>query len=159
MTDTTQQSTGNSLSEEKAKYLRQRFEIALNKIRQNRNENRRRATYVRITGISPTGTATLLLGLQIVGFAEYLKLAAFVFGSLATLLNALELFFNYRALWIEHEEAEGKLYRLKDEIEYYIVGTTSENIDLDMLDGFLKRYLEIWNKLSKAWIDNRRRDM
>ena len=101
----------------------------------------------------------MLLGLQIVGFAEYLKLAAFVFGSLANLLNALEPFFNYRVLWIEHEEAEGKLYRLKDEIEYYIVGTTSENIDLDMLDGFLKRYLEIWNKLSKAWIDNRRRDM
>jgi hypothetical protein len=109
-----------------------------------------------VTTIALSGLATILLGLQIVGFEKYFKEIAFVLGALVTLLNALEPFFNFRALWVEHERAQANFHRLKDKISFYLVGADAEKLSLEKLEDIHDEYQKIWIRLSSAWIEYRR---
>src|SRR3954454_4894849 len=137
--------------------LRNKIDTALEKLRKSRDRNRRKASFIKITNIILTGLATLLLGLQIGGMAEIQKGLEFALTGAATLLNALEPFFNYRTLWIEHEVAQCKLHRLEDEPDYFLARTDPETNDGESLTSFENRYLEVWDSLSERWIESRRR--
>lgn len=141
---------------EKAEWLKKNIHDSIEHVRNNRRLNQRRASTIKITSILLSGVVTILLGLQFVGFEKYFKDIAFTFGAIVTLINALEPFFNFRALWVEHELALANLYGLKDELEFYLAGTSPQNINTDTLFEFHKKYREIWVSLSTAWIRYRR---
>ena len=81
---------------------------------------------------------------------------AFVFSAAVTLLNALEPFFNFRALWIEHEQGLANMYRLQNDLDFYLAGRKQEDIDLNKIEVFRKRYEEVWNNLNENYIRFRR---
>lgn len=119
-------------------------------------QNKRRASLIKIATIFFAGSATILLGLQISGFEKYLKEIAFVLASLVTLLNAIEPFFNFRALWIEHELAIAKFARLKNKVEFYLAGKEVDKINPKIIEQHFAEYEEIWSNTSRAWISYRR---
>jgi hypothetical protein len=122
---------------------------------QKRLKNQSRASVIKLAMIVLSGVATILLGLQIAGFEPMFNNIAFVLTSIVTLLTAIEPFFNYRALWVEHELAKAQFHRLKDEVEFYIAGTTPDSLSMEKLDYFHQKYQDIWNRLSNSWIDHR----
>jgi hypothetical protein len=146
-------------TETQIKILREKMEYATKKLREDRDQNRRYSVSIKVATVLLTGVATILLGLQIQQFADIQKQVAFAFASLATLLAALEPFFNYRALWVENELAIWKMHSLQDELEFYLASTNKESVKPDKLDSYMKKYVEIWNVLSQTWIENRRREL
>lgn len=77
--------------------------------------------------------------------------------SIATLIGALEPFFTFRGLWIDHEVAQSKMHRLQDELEYYLHSIGDAAPDRGELAEFNQRYIEVWDHLGESWITRRRR--
>jgi hypothetical protein len=153
-----EQETESLSQQSKAEFLKSRIEGAIKTAQRQRSNNRRKASAIKIATILFSSTATILLGLQITGLNPQFKNIAFVFGSLVTLLTALEPFFNFRALWVEHETALWKFYRLKDKVEYYLKGINPELISTKKLDEFQIEYQNIWDELSASWINYRKQN-
>ncbi len=159
-------SSPNTLNEYEsisANEVRKKTEILLNSINNalsyqsmQKKQNKRRASVIKVSSILLAGSATILLGLQISGYEKYLKEIAFVLGALVTLLNAVEPFFNFRALWIEHEAALAKFYRLKSKIEFYLAGKETDKVNPEVIKQYYTEYDEIWSNSSRAWISHRR---
>jgi len=153
---TEEEETPGTALQAKADFLNGKIDSALKHVRQKRKENQRKASTIRLATLIFSSVTTILLGLQVVGIEPQLKNIAFVFGALVTLMNALEPFFNFRALWVEHEAALWKLHRLKDKTDYYLEGITSEQLDARKLGELQLEYQGIWDELSKSWIDYRK---
>lgn len=143
-------------TQRRAAWLSKRIDSSINDARTKRRTNQTRATYVKTATIALSGAATILLGLSIGGLEEYFRQAAFVCGALVTLLNAIEPFFNFRALWVEHERALYRFHRLQDELDFYLVGRESEELNATRLNEFHEQYKQIWADLSETWLEQRR---
>jgi hypothetical protein len=79
-----------------------------------------------------------------------------VLGAVLTVLNALEPFFNFRALWVEYETALASFHRLKDELEFYLAGTEPEKLSREKLERLNQEYQQIWANLNRNWIEYRK---
>ncbi|XOF32852.1 MAG: SLATT domain-containing protein [Candidatus Electrothrix sp. YB6] len=140
----------------KANLLIKRVEWSLNNAQKKRTRNQFKATVIILIRLTLSAVATILLGLQIQGFEPAFKNIAFAFGAIVTLLTALEPFFNYHALWIEHELAKARFYHLRDDLDHYLAGKTDEQLNLDVINYFHDSYQTIWDDLSIAWIKERK---
>lgn len=149
---------GADSSQQKAEFLKQYIEISLKDLHRHRKENRLRASIVKLITIICAGVVTILLGLQIPKYEVYFKGTALILGAIVTMINALEPFFNFRTLWIDHEEAIARMYRLKNDVDFYLTGMTPETIEIKRLEAFLDRYKTIWNALNENYIKHRRQD-
>ena len=115
------------------------------------------ASLVRVATLLGSALVTVFLGLDVSTIAAAnLKQAAFVIGAVVTLLNALEPFYSFRALWVEHDEALSELYTVRNDLAYCIVGNTAEQFDAEVLDKFRARHNDVWARLSKKWVQFRR---
>jgi len=78
--------------------------------------------------------------------------------ALITLLSALEPFFNFRALWVEHEIALWKFYRLRDKIDFYLAGNKPEKMSMEEIISFHAEFQTIWNDLSQSRFNYRKQE-
>lgn len=108
--------------QEKVTFLTHHIDISLEDLHKHRKQNRTRASIIKILTILGSGIITILLGLQIKGLEHYFTSGALVIGAILTMFSAFEPFFNFRALWIDHEEAITRMYRLKNDVEFYLAG-------------------------------------
>lgn len=142
--------------QEKADCLSKQIETAIAHTKENKRKNQRRASYIKIATVLLSGIATVLLGLQIQGYEAAFRSYAFILGALVTVLTALEPFFNFRALWVEHEAALADFHRLKDKFVFYLVGAEPDRLDEKRLEQLHQEYQQIWNRLNRTWIEYRR---
>lgn len=154
----TETSSKNDEIEQKVEWLKEKFKYSIEKYRNNRFKHKKKASFIKISTIILSGLVPILLGLQIKGTEDIFKGCALIFGAIVTMLNALEPFFNFRALWLESESLQGEFYRLNEELEYYITGTPSNKWDKNEIDRFCDIYKDIWTKYSKTWMEHRRRE-
>jgi hypothetical protein len=54
------------------------------------------------------------------------------------------------------EEAQYKLRRIEDELEYYLTKTPAADVTLDDLDPFFERLQGVWTETSERWLAYRR---
>lgn len=117
-----------------------------------RKLNQRKATVVKVLILTMSGGATILLGLNLGPMAEAaLKNVAFALMSLVTVFNALEPFFNYRALWVEHERANAAFFSVKDRLEFYVTGRGDAALEPAAINRFYADYESVWANLNQAW--------
>ena len=151
------QSTWNGIpTAGKVQYLEQRLSRAVTYMGDQRDRNRRRSTLLRLSTIVLSAVATVLLGLQVMGMDQVFRSVAFVLVTLVTLLNALEPFFNYRALWVEQEAAIAQFYRLRDEIGYAVAASAGGELPDATVDELFRDYLQVWERHNEAWIGYRK---
>jgi hypothetical protein len=141
---------------EKAKWLSQTIDAGLIEARKKKNKLKLMASFVKLSTLFLSGTVTILLGIQLEGWEDKFKMVAFIFGTFVTILNAVEPFFNFRSLWVEHEEVVYRLNRLKDNLNFYLSGKQSHEILIDELEKFNKKYEQIWDDVSQKWLALRR---
>jgi len=136
----------------KVELLRGFIAASIADVGSKRKRNQRKATVVKVAILFMSGGATILLGLNLGSFAEApLKNIAFVLSSLVTVFNALEPFFNYRALWVEHERANAGFFQVKDRLDFYVAGRGDADLDVKVIDGFYADYERVWSTLNQAW--------
>lgn len=150
--DTTKKTSDNN----QIQWLLNRIDESLAYIAKKRIFFQYRASLIKIVTIVLAAGITICLGLRLPVYEAELRAIAFIMSGIVTLLNALEPFFNYRSLWIEHEEAKYKLHRLKDQIEFYIANDQCTSVETDKLVEFQANYHEIWDSLSNKWLQYRR---
>lgn len=143
---------------DKAGFLRQAIEKAVNQTGYQKLRNQKRASFIKLAAMIFSSAATVLLGLKGVGSEQMFKNIAFVFSASVTLLTALEPFFNFRSFWVEHEIAQGRFLGLRADLEFYLAGLDSNHLDEGKLDTFHERYQKIWDDLNTVWAENRRRE-
>lgn len=142
--------------QEKAEWLKKQVKYGIDWTHSRKNKFKRRSTYLKVITVLISGIITVLLGLKLQGVEDMFKNIAFVLGAVVTVLNAIEPFFNFRSLWIEHEDALYKFYRLDDEIQFHLAGVDSQNLSQERLEAFNEQYQNIWKNLSQHWIELRR---
>jgi hypothetical protein len=136
-----------------AEHVRMCLQRSIERVQANRRSNQRRASFVKVATILLSGLATVLLGLQLQSNVEtYLKQAAFIFGACVTMLNALEPFFNFRSLWVEHERALAALYQIQADLDFFLSGIPERDADISKLEDFHRRQQEVWSDLSNVWL-------
>ena len=141
---------------QKLEFLQNGLEDSISRVTRKCTLNRRKAALISVTAIIFSGAATILLGLSASGFEIYFKNIAFALTAIVTMLSAMEPFFNYRALWVEHEQAAAKFYRLLDAVNYYKLGKGPQQCHCETVDAFFMEYQQIWQELSDAWIKERK---
>lgn len=154
----TKRKSSASSANEKAELLKSKLEDAIGQTGWQKTRNRQRASYTKVAAIFFSSIATVLLGLQIAGMESQFKNIAFVFSALVTLLTALEPYFNFRALWVEHEFAQSRFLGLRDDLHYYLAGLDPGDINEDQITEFQRKYQNIWDELNKAWVEYRRKE-
>jgi hypothetical protein len=116
---------------------------------------RARASYARVTALVLAATSTVVLGIPAIPDRTAIALPMV---ALVTLLSALEPFFNWRSRWVLMEEAQYRLNRIRDEMDYYLVATPAADLDRDHLHRFFTDRQDIWNDVSRKWIEFRKLD-
>lgn len=143
--------------EQKADFLLDLVDRSIARAQWTRNQNRLFASLLRVATLVGSTLVTIFLGLTVSPSTTVdLKQSAFVIGALVTLLNALEPFFNFRSLWVEHDEALASFYQLHNDLVFFVTGAAVATISSEQLDAFRERHAEIWIRLSKKWLQFRR---
>jgi hypothetical protein len=143
---------------DRAGILRYAIEKAINQTGYQKLRNQKRASYIKLAAMLFSSAATVLLGLKGVGSEQVFKNIAFVFSASVTLLTALEPFFNFRSFWVEHEIAQGRFLGLRADLDFYLAGSDAKHPDETKLAGFHQAYQKIWDDLNTVWAENRRRE-
>jgi hypothetical protein len=116
---------------------------------------RKRASYVRVTTLLLTAAATVVLG---IGAIPSRATIALPLVALVTVLGGLDSFYNWRSRWVLMEEAQYRLNRLRDEIDYYIITTSQDGLNIERLKEFFLEQQAIWADVSRRWIESRKLD-
>ena len=116
---------------------------------------RRRASIVRIAALVLTAASTVVLGIPEIPVRASIALPMV---ALVTVLGGLETFFNWRSRWVLMEETRYSLNRLRDELDYYLVATPTDELSRDKLQEFFDRHQVVWAEASRQWVEFRRLD-
>jgi hypothetical protein len=116
---------------------------------------RRRASYVRVATLLLTAAATVVLGISSIPSRAAVALPMV---ALVTVLGGLDSFYNWRSRWVLMEEAQYRLNRLRDEIDYYIITTTPDDLSIARLKEFFLDQQATWADVSRRWIEFRKLD-
>ncbi|MBK9504401.1 MAG: SLATT domain-containing protein [Bacteroidetes bacterium] len=140
---------------EKVEWLLARIQESIDSVSGKRKANKTKASIIKISLLLSSAGTTILIGLFSTYNVNILKSLALIFSTTITLFTAIEPFFNYRSLWIEHEDATAKFNLLLDRINYYREG--NDTMEVSQIDKFLEEYLSIWENLSNNWIEERKK--
>jgi hypothetical protein len=113
------------------------------------------ASRVRVASLVLTALSTIVLGIPAIPSRASIALPMV---ALVTVLGGLETFFNWRSRWVLMEEAQYRLNRIRDEIDYYLVVTPSADITREKLDEFFQEQQAVWNDVSRRWVEYRKLD-
>jgi hypothetical protein len=116
---------------------------------------RTRASCAKVAALALTAASTVVLGIPAIPgrAAIALPMVAFV-----TLIGALEPFYNWRSRWVLMEETQYRLNRIRDEMDYYLVTTTSADLDRERLRKFFADQQDVWHDVSRQWVEFRKLD-
>jgi hypothetical protein len=138
---------------EAAVWLRGQIRAGLDYMRIRKKRFQRFSSGIKLLSLVISAAATIILGLQDLSFWAGL---GFSLVALVTVINAVEPFFNWRSRWVLAEEAQYRFNRVKDDLEYLVVTTPKDRLQMEDLTGLYKRYAENWDKFSEQWLENRR---
>ena len=141
-----------------ANYLLDKIENSIEYVQKKRIRYQTFSGSLKIIVLILSGIVTVLLGIRWDQYSEELRNIAFVIGATVTVFSSLDLYFNFRSLWVEHEEAKWRLNRLKDRVEFYLAGTEDDKIDAGTISEFHESYQWIWDNLSTNWLYYRKKE-
>lgn len=117
---------------------------------------RARASAVRVTTLVLAAASAVVLGIPAIPSQAAIALPMV---ALVTLLNALEPFYNWRSRWVLMEEAQYRLHRIRDHIDYYLVTTPADSIDPERLRQFFADEQDVWSYVSRRGTELRKLDL
>lgn len=129
-----------------------RIETANRYARSRKTRFKWRSSAVKVSTLVLSAASTIILGLQNL---DPWTGTAFALIAVITVISALEPFFAWRALWVLMEESQYRLYRLRDELTYYLAATKPEELDQAKIRDVFDQYQEIWRGLSARWMQFR----
>lgn len=116
-----------------------------------------RAQVIKITSVTFSALITVVLGVNAGNLSEVFRNIAIVLGAVVTIINAVDAFYNYGALWVKNALTLAKLKELKRELEFYSAGCVPEDISQDKLNKYMNQLQKILKDDIKQWLRIRER--
>ncbi|MBD9358986.1 DUF4231 domain-containing protein [Methylomonas fluvii] len=144
----------NQANQDRIEYLYNSIDSQISSFRMRRQENKRKATHIKIFVILLGAMTTIALGLQVDSiYGDLIKNIALIFSSIITAINTIELFFNYRALWIRYTQTTVQLYALKAELDFL---SKSSEITEEQLIKIFNKLQSILAETNLEWTSFRK---
>lgn len=134
-------------------YLQSEMDKTISSFKSDRQHDRMMAFRLKISSILFASIITILLGLKVDSFwSELFKNIALILGSVITVINAVDAFYNHRSLWIRRTVTLVRLYDLKRNLSFYISGLEQGEINSERIDEYLFSFHQILNDDLNAWL-------
>ncbi|MBL4935674.1 DUF4231 domain-containing protein [Clostridium sp. YIM B02515] len=117
-----------------------------------------RAYGIKITSVCFSALITVILGLSVSeNLLVLFKDIALVLGAAVTIINAVDAFYNYGALWIKNTVTLSKLRELKIKSEMYLAGCQDSDLSEKKINEFIGEFQKILREDMKEWLRIRER--
>ncbi len=114
---------------------------------------KRRAQTIKICSVCFSAMITVFLGLTASeNMTNWFKNIALILGSIVTIINAVDAFYNYNTLWIKSAVTLSRLQELRRKVDFYTAGIKPEQISEIKLDEFLEDFQKILKEDIKQWL-------
>lgn len=138
---------------EKIQFLEERVQNDISKMKKKADRNKRKAGLANTFSVVFSAAVTVFLGLQVEGVETIFKNIALVFGVLATGINSVNAFFNYRSLWVKQKVTLLHLYNLNNEMRFFRAGMEEKDtISAEKVGAFFQEYQQIWDASTEEWV-------
>jgi hypothetical protein len=122
----------------------------ISNIRGSKNFFRRGSQLQTIASAILSATTTLLIALNQIYHQSILIALSLVAGALTTVAVAWTSWFNFHRRWLTDTATLTKLWALRDQIEYD-KALHDDRLTRDHVNGYHKRFLEIFAEHNQAW--------
>ncbi|MCM8709845.1 DUF4231 domain-containing protein [Clostridium sp. SYSU_GA19001] len=116
-----------------------------------------RANIIKITSVTFSALITVVLGLNSGYLVDVFRNMAIILGAVVTIINAVDAYYNFGALWVKNTITLSKLRELKRELYFYASGRNSEDITESILNEYLDKMQKILRDDIRQWIRIRER--
>ena len=149
----------SSETQELIEYLKNQIKHQQNGFKSRRNKNRISAIRIRITLVVMSAIVTILLGMKIIGYEEYLANIAFVVSAIITALSAIEDYFENKGYWIRYNLTYTQLKSLEDDLEYLLLNKIEGDAMKSKIDEIHIKLKEILDATNTDWLSLRNKDV
>jgi hypothetical protein len=133
--------------------FRNELQCSISYFNRKHTHTKRRAQSIKICSVCFSAMITVFLGLNAnENMVDWFKNLALVLGSVVTIINAVDAFFNYNALWIKSAVTLSKLQELRRNVDFYIAGIRPDMISEVKLNEFLDEFQKILKDDMKQWL-------
>jgi hypothetical protein len=108
---------------------------------------------LKIATLSLSAASTIILGVQDLDFWTGL---GFALVALATVVGAVEPFFNWRSRWVLMEEQLSRFHRLRDDLAMRLASSPVDAVTRELVAEHYTTYREIWSSSSQRWLEFRK---
>lgn len=131
-------------------YLKSETEKNIKIIKAKVNKNKQKIFVINVLSLTFSALITLTLGLEIKGSEIFQKNIALILGALLTIVNGINLLFNYKKLWIRQRKTLLNLYQLENKINFLF---SSKSFSNNAVEELFNEYLLIWDNDSSDWLN------
>lgn len=132
--------------------LRSELNCTIGYFEKKQRKTKKRANAVKFTSVTFSALITVVLGLNSGDLVETFRTIAILLGAVVTIINAIDAYYNYSALWIKNTVTLARLRELKRELEFYAAGYENTDISEGKLDEFLSKMQKILRDDIKQWL-------
>jgi len=112
-----------------------------------------RAYGIKITSVCFSALITVVLGLSVSkNLLDLFRNIALILGAAVTIINAVDAFYNYGALWIKNAVTLSKLRELKIKSEMYSAGCQDSDLSEKKINEFIGEFQKILKEDMKEWL-------
>jgi ABC-type multidrug transport system fused ATPase/permease subunit len=133
--------------------LNSEVDCLINYFSRKQTKTKRRAYTLRISSVIFSAMITVVLGITTNnGMEDVLRNVAIFLGAFVSIINAVDAFYNYNALWIKNAVTLSRLRALRTKISFYAAGFESEDMLGHQLNGYLEELQSILKDDIKQWL-------
>ncbi|WP_102348457.1 DUF4231 domain-containing protein [Bacillus sp. Marseille-P3661] len=134
----------------KIEFLMNEIDLNISLFERRKEQNKKKAYWLKIASVICSSLVTLLLGLKAVNVNIFSNIALF-FAALITLFNGIEGFYNHRGLWYKDVRTLMRLKELKRDIQFNITGEQEQSISIQDLKRYKDKLQTIINDDINTW--------
>lgn len=121
--------------------------------RRKRRKFQSASSMIKLGTVLLSAASTIILGIQDLDFWTGV---GFALVAVATVVGAIEPFFNWRSRWVLMEEQLHQFYRLREDLALRVAATGEGQLTHDIVEQFYRDYRHIWDSTSQRWLEYRR---
>jgi uncharacterized protein DUF4231 len=144
----------------KIEFFQQDLDRQLKTYEYYQSNNKRKAFILKMIATAFGLLTTVLLGFQLANNTPenttlIIKNVALVTSAIVTFFNAVDAFFNHKALWIRYTTTLSQLAVIKTQLDYLMAGSGQAPKEQD-IDQLFERYRSILDETNTSWMELRK---
>lgn len=148
------------LNESALSNLQSRLNDYIDVFSRKRKRDKAKAFRYKLLALVLTLSATLALGIEWTSeVSPYAKQIAFIATALVGFFTGIDLYYNHKGLWVQFTITRNQLYRIRDDLDYYVEKVGVENMNEQELDEYHHRIQAVLDECNSWWVGERTKEI